>query len=68
MSEPTNPSPVNFSPKSLAIGVVCIVVAQLLLVALRSAVALPFSTYVQQSIATALGVLAWFYVGAKMGA
>jgi len=48
--------------------VVCIVVAQLLLVALQSAVALPFSTYVQQSIATALGVLAWFYVGAKMGA
>jgi len=68
MSEPTNPSPVNFSAKSMAIGVVCIVVAQLLLVALQSAVALPFSTYVQQSIATAIGVVAWFYVGAKMGA
>ena len=68
MSEPTNPSPVNFSAKSMAIGVVCIIVAQLLLVALQSAVALPFSTYVQQSIATAIGVVAWFYVGAKMGA
>lgn len=61
-------SPVNFSMKSIAIGVVCLVVAHLLLVLLQSVVALPFSVFVQQTVATALGVLAWFYVGTKMKA
>lgn len=70
MSTPNDParSPVNFSMKSIAIGIVCIVVAQLLLVALQSVTTLPFTVAVQQSIATALGVLAWFYIGAKLGA
>lgn len=70
MSTPNDParSPVNFSLKSIAIGVVCIVIAQLLLVALQSVTTLPFSTYIQQSIATAIGVIAWFYVGTKLGA
>ena len=64
----SNASPVNFSLKSIAIGVVCLVVAHLLLALLQQMVALPFSMFVQQTIATALGVLAWFYVGSKLGA
>lgn len=68
MANPTYRSPVNFSARSIVIGVVCLVVAHLLLALLQSATALPFSTMVQQSIATVLGVLAWFYVGGKMGA
>lgn len=68
MADQANRSPVNFSVKSIAIGVACLVVAHLLLVALQSVTTLPFSVLVQQSIATAIGVLAWFYVGGKMGA
>lgn len=68
MSNEAGHSPVNFSLKSIAIGVVCIIVAQLLLVLLQNVVALPFSTTIQQSIATAVGVLGWFYVGTKLGA
>ena len=68
MADPTYRSPVNFSVKSIAIGVACIVVAHLLLVALQSVTTLPFSVFVQQSLATAVGVLAWFYIGGKMGA
>jgi hypothetical protein len=68
MANPTYRSPVNFSAKSIVIGVVCLVVAHLLLALLQSVTALPFSTMVQQSIATVLGVLAWFYVGGKMEA
>lgn len=70
MSNPKDPahSPVNFSMKSIAIGIVCIVAAQLILLALQSVTTLPFSTSIQQSIATALGVLGWFFVGTKMGA
>jgi hypothetical protein len=64
----TGHSPVNFSMKSIAIGVVCLVAAHLLLFLLQSMVALPFSMFVQQTMATAVGVLAWFYVGAKLGA
>ena len=68
MAEPTYRSPVNFSAKSIVIGVVWLVVAHLLLALLQSAMPLPFSTFVQQSIATVVGVLAWFYIGGKMGA
>lgn len=68
MANPTYRSPVNFSAKSIVIGVVCLVVAHLLLALLQSVTAMPFSTMVQQSIATVLGVLAWFYVGGKMEA
>lgn len=64
----SNASPVNFSAKSIAIGVACLVVAHLLLAVLQSAFVLPFSVFVQQSIATGVGVLAWFYVGAKLKA
>jgi len=68
MAEPTYRSPVNFSAKSIMIGVVCLVVAHLLLALLQSVAPLPFSPFVQQSIATVVGVMAWFYVGGKMGA
>lgn len=68
MSDPAYRSPVNFSAKSLAIGVACLVVAHLLLVALQSVATLPFSMFVQQSLATMVGVLAWFYVGSKLKA
>lgn len=60
-------SPVNFSLKSIAIGVVCIVAAQLLLVMLQSMMALPGSPDIQRMVATAFGVLAWFYAGSKLG-
>lgn len=63
-----NASPVNFSLKSIAIGVVCIVGAQVILMALQSVVALPFTQFTQQSLATAVGVVAWFYAGTKLGA
>lgn len=65
VDQPRNP--VNFSLKSIAVGLVCIIVAQLILVGLQQAFALPFSETIQRSIATAVGVLAWFYVGGKMG-
>lgn len=68
MANPTNRSPVNFSAKSIAIGVACLVVAHILLFALQSVTTLPFSMFVQQSLATLVGVLAWFYIGGKMGA
>lgn len=68
MSNEVGRSPVNFSLKSIAIGVVCIVAAHLLLALVQSTVALPFSMFIQQTIATAVGVLAWFYVGTKLGA
>lgn len=60
-------SPVNFSLKSIAVGVACIVAAHLLLMALQSMTTLPFSVDIQRMTATAVGVLAWFYVGAKLG-
>lgn len=60
-------SPVNFSLKSIAVGVVCIIVAQLLLVLLQSVMSLPSTPDIQRMVATALGVLAWFYVGGKLG-
>lgn len=67
MSNPQDHSPVNFSLKSIAVGVVCIVVAQLLLFLLQQMVTLPFTAFTLQSIATAVGVLAWFFVGGKLG-
>lgn len=68
MADPTYRSPVNFSLKSLAIGIACLIVAHLALAGLQSLTTLPFSVFVQQSLATVVGILAWFYVGAKMGA
>jgi hypothetical protein len=67
MSSAPGHSPVNFSLKSIAVGVVCIVLAQLLLFLVQQVVTLPFAMFTQQSIATALGVLAWFFVGGKLG-
>lgn len=67
MSNPQDHSPVNFTLKSIAVGVVCIVLAQLLLVLLEQFVTLPFTAFTLQSVATALGVLAWFFVGGKLG-
>lgn len=67
MSNPQEHSPVNFSLKSIAVGVVCIVVAQLLLLLLQQFVTLPFTAFTLQSTATAFGVLAWFFVGGKLG-
>lgn len=60
-------SPINFSLKSLAVGVLCIVAMQMILLVLQGMVTLPFSEQIQRSIATAFGVLAWFYVGGKLG-
>lgn len=67
MSNPAGHSPVNFSLKSIAVGVVCLVAAHLLLALLQSVTTLPFTITIQQSIATAIGVLAWFFVGSKLG-
>lgn len=68
MAENQYRSPVNFSLKSITIGVVCICLAHLLLGLLQTTTTLPFSMTVQQSIATAVGVIAWFFVGAKLKA
>lgn len=62
-----NHSPVNFTLKSIAVGVVCLVAVHALLLGLQSMMALPFTVTVQQSIATAIGVLVWFFVGSKLG-
>ncbi len=59
--------PVNFTLKSIAVGVACIIAMQLLLVALQSVTTLPFSEMIQRSIATSIGVLLWFFVGSKLG-
>jgi hypothetical protein len=51
--------------KNLLIGVVCIVVANLLLAGLRSAGDLPLPDWVESAIATALAVVVWFVVVAR---
>lgn len=59
-------SPQNFNLKSILLGIVCIVVANLLVVALREFVGLPGSTSLQSGLATVVGVLAWFFIGARI--
>mgnify|MGYP006883745521 CR=1 FL=1 len=51
---------------NVLIGVVCIVVANLLLVALRTQVALPLGPGLQSAIAVGVGVLVWFFIVARM--
>jgi hypothetical protein len=54
--------------KSIVILVVCIVVANLLLAALRTAVDIPFADGLESAVATGVGVVAWFFIGSRMKA
>lgn len=67
MAEPQQRSPVNFSLRSILVGVMCLVLAHLALAGLQTAFDLPGTIFIQQSIATACGVIAWFFVGGKLG-
>ena len=49
----------NLSVMSIVVLVVCIVVANLLLVALRTVTDLPWSDGVESAVATGVGALAW---------
>ena len=51
---------------NILIGIVCIVVANLLLVFLRTQVSLPLSPGIQSAIACGVGVLVWFLIVARM--
>jgi hypothetical protein len=59
-------SPASFTLKSVLLGIVCILVANLLLVALKTTVGLPLAEGVLTAIATIVGVLAWFFIGARI--
>jgi hypothetical protein len=52
----------EFSLRNIIILVVCIVVANLLLVLLRSLVDLPFADGLESAVATGIGALAWFFI------
>ena len=52
--------------RNIIIGVVCIVVANLLLVALRQIVNIPLADALESAIATGVGVLAWFLIVNRM--
>ena len=54
--------------RNIAIGVACIIVANLLSVALRQIVNVPLSGTVISAIATGVGVLAWFVIVGRMKA
>lgn len=53
--------------KNILIGVVCIVVANLLLAALRNSVDLPLADWLEGAIATAVAIVIWFGVVARFG-
>ena len=56
----------NLSLMSIVVLVVCIVVANLLLVALRTVTDLPWSDGVESAIAVGVGVLAWFIIAPRL--
>ena len=56
----------QFTVTNILIGVVCIVVANLLLVALRTAIDMPWGDGLESALATGVGVLAWFFVVARL--
>jgi hypothetical protein len=51
---------------NILIGVACIVVANLLLVALRTMIDLPWSDGTESAVATGVGVVAWFFIAARI--
>jgi hypothetical protein len=53
--------------KNILIGVVCIVIANLLLAWLRSSGDLPLADWMESGIATAVAVLVWFALVARFG-
>jgi hypothetical protein len=53
--------------KNILIGVACIVLASLLLAALRNSVDPPLEDWMESAIATALAVVAWFAIVARFG-
>lgn len=52
--------------KNIIIGIICIVVANLLLVALRQFADLPWGDGLKSAIATGIGVVAWFIIAGRM--
>jgi hypothetical protein len=58
--------PMKLTVGNILLGVACIVVANLLLVALRMVVDIPLSDGLESAIATGIGVVAWFYIAARM--
>lgn len=48
--------------RSIGIGVLCIVAANLLLVGLRQLVEVPFSGQIQSMLATGCGVIVWIAI------
>ena len=53
--------------KNILIGVVCIVIAQLLLVWLRSSADLPLADWLESGMATVVAVIVWFALVARFG-
>jgi CDP-diglyceride synthetase len=53
--------------KNILIGVVCIVIAQLLLAWLRSSGDLPLADWLESGIATGIAVIVWFALVARFG-
>jgi len=56
----------NLSVMSIVVLVVCIVVANLLLVALRTVADLPWSDGLESAIATGIGALAWLLISPRL--
>jgi len=56
----------SLSVANIAIGLVCIVAANLLLVLLRTVVDIPLSDGLESALATGVGVIAWFLIAARM--
>jgi hypothetical protein len=51
---------------NIIIGIACIVVANLLLVSLRMVVDMPWGDGLESTLATGVGVLAWFFIVARL--
>ncbi len=54
--------------RNIAIGAACIIVANLLSVALRQVVTLPVPNGIVSAIATGIGVFVWFVIVGRMKA
>ena len=52
----------QFTLTNIIIGIACIVVANLLLVLLRTVVGMPWGDGLESMLATGVGVLAWFFI------
>lgn len=55
-----------FTLKNVLIGAVCIIVAMLLLELVRSFVEIPGPQWLEQAIATAVAIVVWFAIVARM--